>query len=44
MLALSDRVAVIYEGQIVETLAAGSADLNKVGLMMAGRWRAERPA
>lgn len=34
--ALADRIAVIYEGQIVGDLDAGVADLETVGLLMAG--------
>ncbi|MEZ4657202.1 MAG: hypothetical protein R2911_06495 [Caldilineaceae bacterium] len=34
--ALADRIAVIFEGQIVGDLAADSADLETVGLLMAG--------
>jgi len=38
---LSDRIAVLYEGKIVEILdatqAAAAADLNRLGLLMAGR-------
>lgn len=33
---LSDRIAVIYEGEIVAVLDAKNADRNKLGLMMAG--------
>jgi simple sugar transport system ATP-binding protein len=34
--ALADRIAVLYEGQIVGELAANEADREDVGLMMAG--------
>jgi simple sugar transport system ATP-binding protein len=40
IMTLSDRVAVMCEGQIVGTLAAGGADVNDIGLMMAGSKRA----
>ncbi len=36
VLALSDRVAVIYEGQIVGEVAGDRANTQKIGLMMAG--------
>jgi simple sugar transport system ATP-binding protein len=36
LLTLSDRIAVISEGKIMGTLDANEADLNKIGLMMAG--------
>ena len=36
VLQLSDRVAVLYEGQIVGTIAAAGADRETIGLMMAG--------
>jgi len=36
ILALSDRIAVIYEGVIVGELAAEEADLERLGLMMSG--------
>ena len=34
--ALADRIAVLYEGEIVGEQAAGEADREHVGLMMAG--------
>jgi simple sugar transport system ATP-binding protein len=34
--ALSDRIAVIYEGQITGTFAAGEVDLETLGLYMSG--------
>jgi simple sugar transport system ATP-binding protein len=34
---LSDRIAVMYEGRIVDTLPIGQASVQKIGLMMAGR-------
>ncbi len=36
LLALSDRVAVIYEGKIMGIVSAAEADVEKLGLMMAG--------
>jgi simple sugar transport system ATP-binding protein len=36
LLALSDRVAVMYEGRIMGTVDAGEADIEQLGLMMAG--------
>ncbi len=33
---VSDRIAVIYDGQIVDILDAKDADENKIGLLMAG--------
>ncbi len=36
VMALSDRIAVIYEGQIVETLPAAEATREGLGLLMAG--------
>lgn len=34
--ALADRILVIYEGQIVGELPAGSASIEEIGLLMAG--------
>ena len=39
VLALSDRIAVIYEGEIVGLLAAEEADVERLGLMMSGAVR-----
>jgi len=39
LLELSDRVAVIYEGELVGLLPAAEADLNMMGLMMTGALR-----
>ena len=41
ILALSDRILVIYEGRIVGELSAGEADEQKIGLLMAGIKRGE---
>jgi ABC-type sugar transport system ATPase subunit len=37
VLALSDRIAVIFEGRIVATFARSEADIQQIGLRMAGR-------
>ncbi len=39
VLALSDRIAVIYEGRIVGTLRTEEATLEQLGMMMAGSWK-----
>lgn len=36
ILALSDRIAVMYRGQIVEVVSAGQASREYIGLLMAG--------
>jgi simple sugar transport system ATP-binding protein len=36
ILALSDRIAVMYEGKIVSVVAGAEADVNEIGLLMAG--------
>jgi general nucleoside transport system ATP-binding protein len=36
ILALADRVAVMYEGRIVDVVAAEGADVAEIGLLMAG--------
>ena len=36
ILSLSDRIAVIYGGQIVETIDAAHADRTRIGRLMAG--------
>jgi simple sugar transport system ATP-binding protein len=36
ILALSDRIAVIYEGQIMRTFQAGEATEDEIGLLMTG--------
>jgi general nucleoside transport system ATP-binding protein len=36
ILALSDRIAVMYEGRIVGLMDAKDADVNEIGLLMAG--------
>ncbi len=39
VLALSDRIAVIYEGRLTGVLSASEADPERLGLMMAGQGR-----
>jgi simple sugar transport system ATP-binding protein len=36
LLALSDRIAVIFDGQIMGIVDADRADINEIGLMMTG--------
>ena len=36
LLAVSDRIAVLFDGQIVGEMPAAQADIEKIGLMMAG--------
>jgi simple sugar transport system ATP-binding protein len=36
LLLLSDRILVMYNGQSMGELSAGRADIQKIGLMMAG--------
>jgi simple sugar transport system ATP-binding protein len=36
ILMLADRIAVIYEGRIVGTVHRNEADVQQLGLMMAG--------
>jgi simple sugar transport system ATP-binding protein len=36
LLALSDRIAVIFDGKIMGTMAADKADIHEIGLMMTG--------
>lgn len=36
LLALSDRIAVIFDGKIMGTVAADEADIHQIGLMMTG--------
>jgi simple sugar transport system ATP-binding protein len=44
LLALSDRIAVLYEGEIMGVLPAQNADVEKLGLMMAGALREAVPS
>jgi general nucleoside transport system ATP-binding protein len=41
ILSLSDRIAIIYEGEIMGTFPAEEANLDDIGLMMAGSKRLE---
>ena len=41
VLGLSDRIAVMYDGRIVETIAAADADRSRIGLLMAGHAASE---
>ena len=36
LLAVSDRIAVIFDGQIIGEMPTAEADIEKIGLMMAG--------
>lgn len=36
VMALSDRIAVMYEGRILETIDASAADVSRIGLLMGG--------
>ncbi len=40
VLALSDRIAVLFEGQIVDVVDPAQADIYEIGLMMTGAQRA----
>lgn len=41
LLALSDRMAVIFDGQIMGVIPTDQADINEIGLMMTGSKRKE---
>jgi ABC-type uncharacterized transport system ATPase subunit len=41
ILAISDRIAVIYEGEIVETMSSKDATAEQLGLLMSGGGEAE---
>ncbi|MBC7262156.1 MAG: heme ABC transporter ATP-binding protein, partial [Chloroflexi bacterium] len=43
ILQLSDRIAVMFEGEIMGILPAHQADLETIGLMMAGAQRIPQP-
>ena len=43
LLALSDRIAVMYEGEIVSTLCQEEFDLETIGLMMTGSYQNPDP-
>ena len=36
ILGLSDRIAVLYDGKIMDVIDARDADREKIGLLMAG--------
>lgn len=40
LLALSDRLAVLYEGRVVDEMDVKDADAERLGMLMAGRGRA----
>ena len=40
-MGLADRIAVMYEGEIVDILPAGEATKEEIGLLMAGGQRKE---
>ena len=40
LLALSDRLVVLYEGRVVGEMGAREADPEQLGMLMAGRGRA----
>ncbi len=44
LLAVSDRIAVMYEGQIMDIVPAEEADVEDLGLMMAGSAVDQSPA
>jgi general nucleoside transport system ATP-binding protein len=44
VLALADRIAVLYEGRLMGTVLAGEVRMEDIGLMMAGLDRAAAPA
>jgi simple sugar transport system ATP-binding protein len=37
LLALADRVVVLYEGRVMGEMPASAADVDHLGLLMAGR-------
>ena len=36
VIGLSDRIAVMYEGEIISIVSGEDAERNKIGLLMAG--------
>jgi simple sugar transport system ATP-binding protein len=40
LLALADRLVVLYEGRVVGEMPAAEADIDQLGMLMAGRGRA----
>jgi simple sugar transport system ATP-binding protein len=43
LLSLSDRIAVIFDGQIMGILPADEAEVNEIGLMMTGHKKESVP-
>ncbi len=41
LLTLSDRIAVMYEGEVMGIVNAEDADINEIGLMMTGTKRSD---
>lgn len=41
LLMLSDRIAVIFDGELAGEMTAGEADLNQIGMMMTGTLRSD---
>ena len=39
VLALADRIAVVYRGRLTEPKSAGEVTVRELGLLMAGQWR-----
>ena len=44
VMALSDRIQVIFRGRLSEPVAAADADSKRIGLLMAGIWEGEHAA
>ena len=44
VLGLSDRIAVMYDGRLVDTMAAKHADRARIGLLLAGQTATASPA
>ena len=44
IMALSDRIAVLYKGQVIDTLSAEQATREQLGLLMAGIRNGAQPA
>ncbi|MBX3028802.1 MAG: ABC transporter ATP-binding protein [Chloroflexi bacterium] len=42
LLAVADRLVVMYEGRIVGSMATADADVDRLGMLMAGRLRASQ--
>jgi simple sugar transport system ATP-binding protein len=43
LLALADRIAVLYEGRIVGMFPAETADIHEIGLLMTGGGTSDEP-